>query len=127
MTAQENAMITIVGIYDRFAPAQSAKNALLVAGFSWRQVQLNPDHEVVARTHTDTPDPGDQSLDTTMGNFVRGLFGVGERGAHGELYGAAVRHGDYVLMADTDTELERANAEDIMRRYQPVDLRVKPG
>jgi hypothetical protein len=36
-----------------------------------------------------------------------------------------VRHGDYVLMADTDTELERANAEDIMRRYQPVDLTLR--
>jgi hypothetical protein len=62
-----------------------------------------------------------------MGNLVRGLFGVGVRSAHGELYGAAVRHGDYVLMADTNTELERANAEDIMRRYQPVDLKLRQG
>jgi hypothetical protein len=118
-------MITVVGVYDSFAPAQSAKNELLVAGFSWRQVQLNPDHEVVGREHTATRDPGDQSVGATMGNLVRGLFGVGTRSAHGELFGAAVRHGDYVLMADTDTELERASAEDIMRRYQPVDLTVR--
>jgi hypothetical protein len=115
-------MITIVGIYDRFEPAQSAKNALLVAGFSWRQVQLNPDHEVVPRDRTAEPRAGDQSVQTTMGNLVRGLFGIGTRGAHGDLYGSAVRRGDYVLMADTDTEDERASAEDIMRRYQPVDL-----
>jgi hypothetical protein len=118
-------MITVVGVYDKFAPAQSAKNELLVAGFSWRQIQLNPDHEVVAREHTANPAPGDQSVGTTMGNLVRGLFGVGIRSAHGDLYGAAVRHGDYVLTADTDTELERANVEDIMRRYQPVDLTVR--
>ena len=118
-------MISIVGVFDKFAPAQSAKNALLVSGFSWTKVQLNPDHEIVPRAHTDNPDPGDQSLDTTMGNMVRGLFGVGTRSAHGELYGAAVRHGDYVLMADTDSEQERANAEDIMRRYQPVDLKIR--
>lgn len=118
-------MITVVGIYDKFAPAQSAKNALLVAGFSWRQVQLNPDHEVVAKAHTANPAPGDQSVGTTMGNLVRGLFGVGIRSAHGDLYGAAVQHGDYVLMADTSTELERANAEDIMRRYQPANLTLR--
>ena len=118
-------MITIVGVFDRFGPAQSAKNELLVFGFSWRQVQLNPDHEVVPRERTAEPQPGDQSVQTTMGNLVRGLFGVGIRSAHGDLFGAAVRHGDYVLMADTDTEDQRAHAEDIMRRYQPVDLTRK--
>jgi hypothetical protein len=116
-------MTAIVGIFDQFAPAQSAKNALLVAGFSWRQVQLNPDHEVAIRAPTANRQAGDQSLETTMGNLVRGLFGVGVRSAHGDLYGAAVRHGDYVLIADADTEEQRAQAEDIMRRYQPVDLK----
>lgn len=118
-------MITVVGIYDKFAPAQSAKNELLVAGFTWRQVQLNPDHEVQPKAHTATPQPGDQSVGTTVGNLVRGLFGVGVRSAHGDLFGASVRHGDYVLMADTDNELQRASAEDIMRRYQPVDLTLR--
>jgi mRNA-degrading endonuclease RelE of RelBE toxin-antitoxin system len=116
-------MTAIVGIFDQFAPAQSAKNALLVAGFSWRQVQLNPDHEVAARAHTANRQAGDQSVSTTMGNLVRGLFGVGVRSAHGDLYGASVRHGDYVLIADADTEEQRVQAEDIMRRYQPVDLK----
>ncbi|MGZ5182415.1 MAG: hypothetical protein ACXWC2_18190, partial [Ramlibacter sp.] len=60
-------MISVVGIYDKFAPAQSAKNELVLAGFSWRQVQLTPDHEVAPRAHTATPQPGDQSIDTTMG------------------------------------------------------------
>jgi hypothetical protein len=120
-------MITIVGIFDKFGPAQSAKNELLVSGFSWRQVQLNPDHEVAARAHTANPQPGDQSMQATMGNLVRGLFGVGVRSAHGDLYGTSVRHGDYVLIADADTEQQRAHAEEIMRRFQPVDLTLHSG
>ena len=117
-------MITVVAIFDKFAPAQSAKNELLVSGFTWRQVQLHPDHEVAPKTRTATPQPDDQSVDATMSNLVRGLFGVGTRGAHGDLYGAAVRHGDYVLIVDTDKdkEQERTQAEEIMRRYQPVQL-----
>jgi hypothetical protein len=117
-------MKTVVGVFDKFGPAQSAKNELLVAGFSWRQVQLNPDHEVEARTRTTRPQPDDQSLQSTMGNLVRGLFGgSGNRSTHGELYGASVRHGDYVLMVDADGEQQRAQAEDIMRRYSPVELK----
>ena len=118
-------MKTVIGVFDKFDPAQSAKNELLVAGFSWRQVQLNPDHEVAPRTRSAKPQPDDQSLQATMGNLVRGLFGgSGNPSAHGELYGASLRHGDYVLMVDTDSEPQRAQAEDIIRRYQPVDLKT---
>jgi hypothetical protein len=117
-------MITIVGVFDRFAPAQSAKNELLVFGYSWRQVQLSPDHEVAPRQRTASPHPDDQSLQATMGNLVRGLFGggAGNRSAHGDLYGSSVRHGDYVLMVDVETEQQRANAEEILRRHGPVDV-----
>ena len=58
-----------------------------------------------------------------MANLFRGLFGIGNRSAHGDLYGAPVRHGDYVLIADTEDEQRRAHAEDVMRRHQPVDVR----
>lgn len=118
-------MISIVGVYDKFAPAQSAKNELLVAGLTWRQVQLTPDHEVQPRQRTDNRQADDQSMSATMGNLLRGLFGVNDRGTHSDLYGGPVRHGDYVLIADTDTEQQRAHAEDIMRRYQPVDLSLR--
>jgi hypothetical protein len=118
-------MITVVGVFDKFGPAQSAKNELLVAGFTWRQVQLNPDHEIEVkdRERPASRQAGDQSVRTTMGNLVRGLFGVGSnRSAHGDLYGSSVRHGDYVLIADVDSEQARARAEEIMRRFGPVEL-----
>jgi hypothetical protein len=116
-------MITIVGIFDNFAAAQSARNELLVSGFTWRQVQLSPDHETAPRPQTAHRQADDQSVGATMGNLFRGLFGVGNRSTHGDLYGAAVRHGDYVLIADADDEQQRTHAEDVMRRHQPVDVK----
>jgi hypothetical protein len=118
-------MITVVGVFDKFDPAQSAKNELLVFGFSWRQVQLIPDHEVGAKSRSAAPQPDDQSLNATMGNLVRGLFGGGNRGAHGDLYGTSVRHGDYVLMVDIETDQQRSEAEAIIRRHEPVELTHK--
>lgn len=115
-------MITIVGIFDQFAPAQSARNELVASGFTWRQVQLSPDHETVARTQTPRRQADDQSVKATMGNLVRGLLGVGNRSAHGDLYGLAARHGDYALIVDASDEQQSVHAEDIMRRFQPVDL-----
>ena len=115
-------MITIIGIFDRFAPAQSARNELVASGFSWRQVQLSPDHETAPRAHTAHRQADDQSMDATMGNLVRGLLGVGNRSAHGDLYGLAARHGDYALIVDASDEQQSGHAEDIMRRFQPVDI-----
>ena len=115
-------MITIVAIFDRFAPAQSARNELVASGFTWRQVQLSPDHETAPRPQTAQRQAGDQSMDATMGNLVRGLLGVGNRSAHGDLYGLAARHGDYALIVVASDEQQSGHAEDIMRRFQPVDI-----
>ncbi len=115
-------MITIVAIFDRFGPAQSARNELVASGFTWRQVQLSPDHETAPRPQTAQRQAGDQSMDATMGNLVRGLLGVGNRSAHGDLYGLAARHGDYALIVDASDEQQSGHAEDIMRRFQPVDI-----
>jgi hypothetical protein len=117
-------MITIVGIFDRFAPAQSARNELVASGFTWRQVQLSPDHETAPRPNTAHRQADDQSVDATVGNLVRGLLGVGagNRSAHGDLYGIAARHGDYALIVDASDEQQSGHAEDIMRRFQPVDI-----
>lgn len=115
-------MITVVGIFDRFAPAQSARNELVASGLTWRNVQLSPDHETAPRPQTAHRQADDQSVDATVGNLVRGLFGVGNRSAHGDLYGTAARHGDYALIVDVGDEQQSGHAEDIMRRFQPVDI-----
>jgi hypothetical protein len=115
-------MIIIIGIFDRFAPAQSARNELVASGFTWRQVQLSPDHETAPRAQAARRQADDQSVEATMGNLVRGLLGVGNRSAHGDLYGLAARHGDYALIVDASDEQQSGHAEDIMRRFQPVNI-----
>jgi hypothetical protein len=122
-------MISVVGVFDRFAPAQSAKNELLVAGFAWNQVQLTPDHEVGQSTKTSAPHPDDPMLKDDrspgLGKYLRGLFGVGDQSSHGDLYGEAVRHGFYVLIADVDSDQQRQRAEEIMRQHAPFELKCR--
>jgi hypothetical protein len=122
-------MISVVGVFDRFAPAQSAKNELLVAGFAWNQVQLTPDHEVGHSTKTSAPRPDDPMLKDDpspgLGKYLRGLFGVGDQSSHGDLYGEAVKHGFYVLIADVDSDQQRQRAEEIMRQHAPFELKCR--
>lgn len=122
-------MISVIGVFDTFGPAQSAKNELLVAGFGRSHVQLTPDHEVVQSNKTSAPRTEDPLLkDETgpgLGKFLRGVFGVGDPSSHGELYGSAVRHGLYVLIADVESEPQRVRVEEIMRRYEPYELKTR--
>lgn len=123
-------MISVVGVFDNFAPAQSAKNELIVAGFGRNKVQLTPDHEVGHSTKTSAPRPDDPLLkdDSSpgLGKFLRGVFGVGDQSSHGELYGEAVRRGYYVLIADVDSDQQRQRAEELMRQYGPFELTCRP-
>jgi hypothetical protein len=122
-------MISVVGVFERFAPAQGAKNELLVAGLAWNQVQLTPDHEVGESTTSSAARPKDPLLkDATgpgLGKYLRGVFGVGDPSSHGDLYGEAVKHGFYVLIADVDSEPQRERAEAIMRQHEPYELKSR--
>lgn len=120
-------MISVVGVFDKFAPAQSARNALLVAGFRRNQVQLTPDHEVGLSTKTSATRPDDPLLKDDrspgLGKYLRGLFGVGDQSSHGELYGAAVKRGFYVLIVDVDSDQQRQRAEEVMQPHAPFELK----
>jgi len=114
---------TIIGVYDEFQHAFSAKNELLASGFSRRQVQLNPDRE------SSVPPPGadDGSVTGGIGIFFRSLFGVGDKSTHSNVYAEAVRRGGYVLTVDADNEEQSASVEDIMNRHHPVDIEERSG
>lgn len=116
--------ITIIGVYDEFPHAYSAKNELLVSGFSRRQVQLNPDQETSAPARRPPPGAGakDGSVAGTVGNIFSSLLGVGDKSTHSNVYAEAVRRGGYVLTVDVDTDEQRARAEDIMNRFSPIDV-----
>jgi hypothetical protein len=118
-------MLTVIAVYDEFQPAQSAKNEVLAAGFSWTQVQLNPDHEVHHEPRPATPHTDDPSVYAGISTFVRSLFGVGDKSTHSNVYAEAVRRGGYVLTVDVDGDEPRMRVEEIMNRFHPVDLQER--
>jgi hypothetical protein len=113
-------MDTVIGVYDEFGPAQSAKNELLAAGFSWRVVQLNPDHEVHHEARSATPHTDDPSVKFSIGTLFTGLFGEGNKSTHSNVYAEAVRRGGYVLTVDVDTDEQRARVEEVLHHYHPA-------
>lgn len=119
--------MTIVGIYDAFQPAFSAKNELLASDFSWTQVSLNPDHEIPPRERGATPHTDPSSANYVIGKLFTGLFDLDGNAARGNVYADAVRRGGYVVTADADTDEKRARAEEIIRRFQPVHVEARPG
>jgi hypothetical protein len=116
---------TVIGVYDEFQPAFSAKNALLAAGFSWTRVQLNPDHEVPLRERTATPHTDPNSVNFNISSLFTGLLGAGNTSTHSNVYAEAVRRGGYVVTIDFETEDERARADEIVRRFGPVNVEVR--
>jgi hypothetical protein len=116
-------MLTVIGVYDEFEAAQGAKNEVLAAGFSWRQVQLNPDHEVQQREpRSATPHVDDPSVRAGMATLIRSFFGDADKSTHSNVYAEAVRRGAYVLTVDVDTEEQRGQVEALMDHHHPVNL-----
>jgi hypothetical protein len=121
-TLRDAIMVTVIGVYDEFGPAQSAKNEVLAAGFSWRAVQLNPDHEMQREQRSATPHTDDPSVNAGLSTFFRSLFGMGDKSTHSNVYAEAVRRGAYVLTVDVDTDEQRAQVEALMDHHHPLDL-----
>lgn len=118
---------TVIGIFEEFQPAFSAKNELLASsGLSWTQVQLVPDHEVPRRQHEETPHTDPNSIAFNIGKLFTGLFGA-DHTQHSNVYADAVRRGGYVVTADVNDESRRAAVEGIMRRFGPLSVEARSG
>ncbi len=113
---------TIIGIFDDFGPAFSAKNALLASEFSWTQVQLNPDHEVSPRDRSSTPHTDPNSVNYKIGSLFTGLLGAGNTSTHSDLYGDVVRRGGYVVTVDVADLAQRERAQAILDQFGPVKV-----
>jgi hypothetical protein len=118
-------MITVIGVFDEFEPAQAAKNEVLAAGFSWRQVQLNPDHEIHREPRSARPHTDDPSVNAGLSTFFRSLFGVGDKSTHSNMYAETVRRGGYVLTVDVDDDAQRAQVGEIVARHHPLDVQER--
>jgi hypothetical protein len=113
---------TLIGIYEEFGPAFSAKNALLAGEFSWTQVQLNPDHEIAPRDRSATPHTDPNSVNYKIGSLFTGLLGAGNTSTHSDLYGDVVRRGGYVVTVDVADDAQRARAKAILDQFGPIKL-----
>lgn len=112
--------LVIIGVYDDLEHARSGKNDLIASGFPRSTVQLNPDHDLTA-----TRGPSVQKSSTfgaSVDNFFRSLLSMDDKSTYSNVYAEAVRRGSYVLTVDVDSDDLRVKAEEIMRRYGPVDI-----
>jgi hypothetical protein len=116
---------TIIGVFEDFGPAFSARNALLAAEFSRTQVQLNPDHEITPRDRSATPHTDPNSVNYKIGSLFTGLLGAGNTSTHSDLYGDVVRRGGYVVTVDVADAAQQAHAQVILDQFGPLKLEAQ--
>lgn len=109
---------TIVGVYDNYADAQNALQALTSAGFPRSNIQLAPEFESGTATQAATSESHSSG---GIGGFFRSLFGMEDKEQH-DVYAESVRRGSFVLTVDAKTEDELDRASEIMSRFNAVDV-----
>lgn len=115
---------TVVGVYDNYDDAKAAADALVAAGFTWNNVQINTDTDSVAKS--DGSGDSDRSGSGGIGNFFRRLFGEDNSQDH-DIYAESVRRGHHVLTVDGISQNEVDRASDIMSQYNAVDIDERVG
>jgi len=112
---------TVVGVYDSYAQAQQAMNALLACGFSRDEVQLSSasDRTTAGQGKITTDE---QSSGSGIGNFFRNLFGMDDDPTDRDVYSEAVRRGSCVLTVNADSAEGADKAVDVMNQFNPVDI-----
>jgi hypothetical protein len=115
---------TVIGVYDTYAQAESALDALLSRGFARHKLHLGPiedtpvGREAALRALEQSDDLSTNRL--TLPGFFRSLFD--QQDNHGDIYLEALRRGSYVLMANADNDQEADQAMDVMARHDPVNI-----
>jgi uncharacterized protein (TIGR02271 family) len=111
---------TVVAVYDNYADAQRAVQALVADGFPRSNVNLNPESDSSAPARTTSA--ADESQESGIGGFFRSLFGTDEHREHHDVYAESVRRGSYVLTVDAESEEQADRASEIMGRFNPIDI-----
>ncbi len=109
---------TVVGVYDDYADAEGALQALTAAGFARSAIHIAPESDPAPAAIVNT---GHQHGAAGITNFFRSLFGVEQQAQHAA-YAESVRRGSYVLTVDTQNDEEIDRATDAMGRFNPVDI-----
>lgn len=81
-------------------------------------MQLNPEHDATgASSEAGNPDSG-----SGIGGFFRSLFGADDQAQYSNVYSESVRRGHYVLTVHTRSQHDNDIAEDILNRFNPIDI-----
>ena len=114
--------LVLIGIYEDYAHALSAKHELLASGFSRRDVQLNPDHEL---SETDAPG-GVPGVDAESGSRIGGLFGAmfqtENKSTYSNVYADAVRRGNAVVTVDVHSDEGQIRAMQIIHNHGAFEI-----
>jgi uncharacterized protein (TIGR02271 family) len=116
---------TVIAVFDSYADAQSALNALYQqGGFTQADVKLSPaEASTQARQQAlRTPAATTESTRWGIGDFFRSLFGTDQHGDDAGLYAEAVRRGSYLLSVDAENAGQAERAAEILKRFNAVDL-----
>lgn len=113
---------TVVGVYDNYADAQRAVQALSSEGFPRSSIHLTPESETDTSARASTADSSDAQSSGGIGGFFRSLFGREEHKEHHDVYAESVRRGSYILTVDVNSDDEVDRASDIMARFDAVDI-----
>lgn len=113
---------TVVGVYDNFSDAESAVQALLSAGFSRADVQLNPEKDDYGTTSEGTNSSTSATHSGGIRGFFASLFGSDDYAEHRDVYSESVRRGSYVLTVNVQNQSDVDRAVEVMNRFNAVDV-----
>ena len=110
---------SVVGVYDEYADAQKAVQALVDDGFPRSNIQLS--NEADSSTTTTTASQSKDSGGGGISGFFRNLFGS-EQSPYHDPYAESVRRGSHVVTVQARDDDEADRVSDIMNRFDPVDI-----
>jgi hypothetical protein len=117
---------TVIAVFDNFADADTARDALIGSGIPIADVQLTPSEETLTSRQSTLVRSGNHVYDVDSGwsfsGLLSSLFGADESSVHPDLFSEAIRRGSYLLAVEAETDLERDRAVDLVNRFNPVDL-----
>jgi uncharacterized protein (TIGR02271 family) len=115
---------TIIAVYDNYADAEKACNALADAGIPRASTQIKSQSGTLSTStdtslSTSTPEHHEGSA---IGNFFRSLFGADDERDHRDMYSESVRRGSAVVTVEADSETQADEAIAVLNRFDPVDI-----
>ena len=113
---------TVVAVFDSRGDAQSALDALLAAGFSDSNARITS-AESSGSSSIATGQSASAHTGDSLGDKIARFFGFGDDDE--EIYSEAVRRGNYVLHVDAADSEEATRAQDVIYRFNPVDIERK--